>query len=104
MIISKKICRGFNTFILDGTEMRNEHYTPIFGSTDGLLKIQAFIQYTQAVVEYTPGLWNILKWAWIQYASILVIFFYAVGAVKNVVFGQHMVPTWNEKQIKTISR
>ena len=89
---------------IDGTEIRNGHYTPIYGPTDGLLRIHSYIRYTEAVLEYTPGLWNVLKWAWIQYASILLIFYYVVGIFKNVVFGQQMIPTWNEKRIKTVSR
>lgn len=84
--------------------MRNEHYTPIYGPTGGLLKIQAYVRYTQAILEYTPGLWNILKWAWIQYASILVIFYYIIGNLKNIVFGQHMIPTWNEKKFIVANR
>ncbi|XP_046444441.1 transmembrane protein 231-like [Daphnia pulex] len=86
-----------------GTETRNGHYSPIYGPSDGLLRVHSYIRYTEAVLEYTPGLWNVLKWAWIQYASILLIFSYVVGIFKNVVFGQQMIPTWNEKRIKTVS-
>jgi transmembrane protein 231 len=89
---------------IDGTEFRNGHYTPIYGPPDGLLRIHSYIRYTEAVLEYTPGIWNVLKWAWIQYASILFIFYNVVGIFKNVVFGQQMIPTWNEKRIKTVSR
>lgn len=86
-----------------GTELRNGHYLPIHGPSDGLVRIHTYIRYTEAMLEYAPGLWNVLKWAWIQYASVLLVFVYAMGVIKNVVFSQQMVPTWNEKRIKTVA-
>ncbi|XP_057380896.1 transmembrane protein 231-like isoform X2 [Daphnia carinata] len=65
-----------------GTELRNGHYVPIYGPSDGLVRIHTYIRYTEAMLEYAPGIWNVLKWAWIH---------------------QQMVPTWNEKRIKTIA-
>lgn len=90
-------------FHTDGTELRNGHYLPIHGPSDGLVRIHTYIRYTEAMLEYAPGLWNVLKWAWIQYASVLLVFVYAMGVIKNVVFSQQMVPTWNEKRIKTVA-
>lgn len=87
----------------DGTEMRNQHYTPVHGSINSSFKIQAYIRYTRATLDYTPGLWNVLKWAWIQYSSIFLIFYYIVETLKNIVFGQQMIPTWNEKKIQVVS-
>ena len=87
---------------LDVTELRNGYYTPQFGSGTGL-KIEAYIRYADAEVEFTPGFWNVIKWAWIQYASILIIVLYVVGSIKNFVFRNQLVPTWNEKEIKYIS-
>ncbi|XP_032792340.2 transmembrane protein 231-like isoform X2 [Daphnia magna] len=86
-----------------GTELLNGHYLPIHGPSDGLVRIHTYIRYTEAMLEYAPGLWNVLKWAWIQYASVLLVFVYAMGVIKNVVFSQQMVPTWNEKRIKTVA-
>ncbi|KAI9551937.1 hypothetical protein GHT06_022274 [Daphnia sinensis] len=85
------------------TELRNGHYVPMYGPSDGLVTIHTYIRYTEAMLEYAPGLWNVLKWAWIQYASVLLVFVYATGIIKNVVFSQQMVPTWNEKRIRTIA-
>jgi len=83
------------------TELKNGYYTPQFGSGTRL-RIAANIRYAEAVVEYAPGFWNVIKWAWIQYASILVIFFYVIETVKNFAFSNRLVPTWNEKTIQYI--
>ncbi|KAK4036671.1 hypothetical protein OUZ56_028714 [Daphnia magna] len=53
-------------FHTDGTELLNGHYLPIHGPSDGLVRIHTYIRYTEAMLEYAPGLWNVLKWAWIQ--------------------------------------
>jgi len=72
-------------------ELKNGYYTPQFGSGTRL-RIAANIRYAEAVVEYAPGFWNVIKWAWIQYASILVIFFYVIETVKNFAFSNRLVP------------
>lgn len=86
---------------LDATVLHNGYYTPVFGPSNGtgLLRIKAYLNYVEAVVEYAPGFWNTLKWAWIQYASIFVVFFYVVDRIKDIVFTHQMIPTWNDKQI-----
>ena len=83
------------------TELQNGHFVPIFGFGNGL-KIRADIRFAEAEVEYAPGFWNVIKWAWIQYSSILIIFLYTVGLIKDFAFRNQMVPTWNEKEIKYI--
>ena len=83
--------------------MRNQHYIPLPQSNNELFKIKTYIRYTEAKVEYIPGLWNVLKWAWVQYASALIIFIYLTEGLKTIVFGQRMIPTWNETKMKSIS-
>lgn len=86
---------------LDATELQNGHYTPQFGSGTGL-EIEAYIRYAEAEVEFAPGFWNVIKWAWVQYASILIIVLYVVENIKKFAFRNQLVPTWNEKKIQHI--
>lgn len=83
--------------------MRNEHYTPIFGPPNGSFKVKISLRYKEAAVEYIPGFWNLLKWAWIQYASILFVLIYCNGRIKDFVYSNQVIPTWDENRFKLIN-
>ena len=51
------------------------------------------LNYPPQTVEYTPGFWQTIKWGWIQYLSVLVIFIYVFNSVKTFVFSQQILPT-----------
>jgi transmembrane protein 231 len=56
--------------------------------------LEANIQYPASqTVVYTPGLWQTLKWGWIQYLAILVVFVYVFNTVKSYVFYEQILPT-----------
>lgn len=42
---------------------------------------------------YLPGFWEIIKFAWIQYVSILLIFLWVFERIKRFVFQNQVVPT-----------
>lgn len=44
-------------------------------------------------LTYTPGLWQVLKFAWIQYLAILVIFYAVLGHVQSFVFQNQIILT-----------
>lgn len=94
----------YNLSCTDSTELHNGYYTPVFSSSEpnGSLRVKASVRYVEAVVEFAPGFWNTCKMAWIQYLSVLVVFLYFIGWIRDLVFRRQMIPTWNEKQIKTI--
>ncbi|NXG75315.1 TM231 protein, partial [Baryphthengus martii] len=48
-----------------------------------------------ATIRYPvePGFWEIIKFAWIQYVSILLIFIWAFGRIKMFVFQNHVLTT-----------
>ncbi|XP_064641384.1 transmembrane protein 231-like [Lineus longissimus] len=65
--------------------------------------INATINYVDSIVEYHPGLWQLLKWAWIQYLAIMIIFWWVFRRIKLVVFENKLVNTvverpWNDKK------
>uniref|UniRef100_A0A8C0FKC2 Transmembrane protein 231 n=1 Tax=Bubo bubo TaxID=30461 RepID=A0A8C0FKC2_BUBBB len=58
--------------------------------------INATIRYPVEVILYplkTPGFWEIIKFAWIQYVSILLIFLWVFGRIKMFVFQNQVLTT-----------
>ncbi|KFV01142.1 Transmembrane protein 231, partial [Pterocles gutturalis] len=43
--------------------------------------------------KYQPGFWEMLKFAWIQYVSILLIFLWVFGRIKMFVFQNQVLTT-----------
>ncbi|XP_050569273.1 transmembrane protein 231 isoform X2 [Cygnus atratus] len=55
--------------------------------------INATIRYPEEVILYQPGFWEIIKFAWIQYVSILLIFLWVFGWIKMFVFQNQVFTT-----------
>ncbi|XP_006755814.1 PREDICTED: transmembrane protein 231 isoform X2 [Myotis davidii] len=55
--------------------------------------INAVIRYPVEVISYLPGFWEIIKFAWIQYVSILLIFLWVFERIKRFVFQNQVVTT-----------
>ena len=55
--------------------------------------LEVNINYPAHVVRYTPGFWQVIKWGWIQYLAILVLFIYMFNGIKTYVFAQQILPT-----------
>ncbi|NXD86235.1 TM231 protein, partial [Halcyon senegalensis] len=74
-------------------------------ATDTPFIINATIRYPVEVIlyplktasltffKYQPGFWEIIKFAWIQYVSILLIFIWAFGRIKMFVFQNQVLTT-----------
>ncbi|XP_059178805.1 transmembrane protein 231-like [Physella acuta] len=62
-------------------------------AADTPFKISAVINYPEESISYTPGFWNLIKWGWVQYVSVLLIFLYIFNKVKIFVFQHQLVPT-----------
>uniref|UniRef100_A0A1B6CZK0 Transmembrane protein 231 n=1 Tax=Clastoptera arizonana TaxID=38151 RepID=A0A1B6CZK0_9HEMI len=58
--------------------------------------IRASISYPEITVTYKPTFWQIIKFAWIQYFSILVISMYFFNLFKQFVFFNRLVHTKKE--------
>lgn len=54
--------------------------------------LEVNLNYPAQEVTYTPGLWQTLKWGWVQYLSVLVVFVYVFNGVKSYVFYQQILP------------
>ncbi|XP_036608768.1 transmembrane protein 231 [Trichosurus vulpecula] len=55
--------------------------------------LNAVIRYPVEVISYMPGFWETIKFAWIQYISILLVFLWIFGKIKMFVFQNQMVTT-----------
>ncbi|XP_058384281.1 transmembrane protein 231 isoform X3 [Diceros bicornis minor] len=55
--------------------------------------INAVIRYPVEVISYLPGFWEMIKFAWIQYVSILLIFLWVFERIKRFVFQNQVVTT-----------
>ncbi|PKK23847.1 transmembrane protein 231 [Columba livia] len=62
-------------------------------ATDAPFIINATIRYPVEVILYQPGFWEMMKFAWIQYVSILLIFLWVFGRIKMFVFQNQVLTT-----------
>uniref|UniRef100_A0A672V3A3 Transmembrane protein 231 n=1 Tax=Strigops habroptila TaxID=2489341 RepID=A0A672V3A3_STRHB len=62
-------------------------------ATDTPFIINATIHYPVEVILYQPGFWEVIKFAWIQYVSILLIFLWVFGRIKMFIFQNHVLTT-----------
>jgi transmembrane protein 231 len=56
--------------------------------------IQAVINYPiQYGITYYTGFWEMIKWGWVQYVSILILFWYCLDRIQRFVFQNQVVTT-----------
>ncbi|NXC38837.1 TM231 protein, partial [Penelope pileata] len=65
--------------------------------------INATIRYPVEVILYPPGFWEMIKFAWIQYVSILLIFLWVFGRIKMFVFQNQVLTTTPVSPIPSLS-
>ncbi|XP_060784497.1 transmembrane protein 231-like isoform X2 [Neoarius graeffei] len=56
-------------------------------------EIKAEIRYPVETVTYRPGFWETLKFAWVQYVSVLLIFLWIFQRIQTFVFHNRVLPT-----------
>ncbi|XP_037094300.1 transmembrane protein 231-like [Pollicipes pollicipes] len=66
------------------------------GASSSAFLLRLHLKYPEQTIMYTPGVWQVLKMAWVQYLAILVVFAMIIAKVKEYVFTNQLVPTWNE--------
>ncbi|XP_073441123.1 transmembrane protein 231 [Dendrobates tinctorius] len=62
------------------------------GSSDPFV-ISGVIRYPMETISYEPGFWEMIKYAWIQYVSVLLIFLWVFERVKIFVFQNQVFTT-----------
>jgi len=67
--------------------------------------VRAIINYpVQYGILYYNGFWEMIKWGWVQYVSLLVLFWYVLDRIERFVFQHQIVSTivhrpFHEKRI-----
>ncbi|XP_029008586.1 transmembrane protein 231 isoform X2 [Betta splendens] len=56
-------------------------------------ELNAEIRYPVELISYRPGFWETIKFAWIQYVSVLLIFIWVFERVQRFVFQNHVLTT-----------
>ncbi|XP_046989625.1 transmembrane protein 231 isoform X3 [Schistocerca americana] len=56
--------------------------------------ISATIYYPEDTILYKPGFWQVVKWAWVQYLSVLVVIMYITNKIKSYVFGNYLISSF----------
>lgn len=71
------------------------HLSDIY-KTYGVEKANKFemnvnVVYPEHKVYYKTGFWQIIKWAWIQYLSIYIVFSWFLKKIKDYIFAKNLV-------------
>ncbi|KAJ1524304.1 hypothetical protein ONE63_010815 [Megalurothrips usitatus] len=64
--------------------------------------ISVRINIPESSIVYRPGFWQVMKWAWMQYLSIFVIFFHVFHIFQEYIFSNQLVPTYRISPLKKI--
>lgn len=62
--------------------------------------LEVEIQYPTLTVTYAPGFWQLIKFAWIQYLAIIVLFWWILGTVQSFVFQNQVILTIRKRGTK----
>ncbi|XP_043276407.1 transmembrane protein 231 [Venturia canescens] len=63
-------------------------------SSDEPIIVSGEILYSEELIHYQPGLWEELKWAWIQYLSIFLIFAYLSTKLLQFLFSNRHLKSY----------
>lgn len=55
--------------------------------------------YPTLTVMYSPGFWQLIKFAWIQYLSVFVVFWWVLTYVQSFVFQNQVILTVNRNKM-----
>ncbi|KAL1124054.1 hypothetical protein AAG570_001824, partial [Ranatra chinensis] len=84
------------------THFQNVYTTWTRGRAQGQpFILRAVIQYPEEIILYAPGFWHIIKFAWLQYFSVLVPFILLGRKLKQFILGNSLVhsikePPWKK--------
>ncbi|XP_069491559.1 transmembrane protein 231 [Ambystoma mexicanum] len=71
----------------------SNHVWQVGRPVDAPFIINVVIRYPVESISYQPGFWEMIKFAWIQYVSILLIFLWVFERVKIFVFQNQVLTT-----------
>ncbi|XP_064599198.1 transmembrane protein 231-like [Liolophura sinensis] len=87
------------------TVVDNSYYVWTAGrGADQPFVISANINYLEDVYLYTPGFWYLIKWGWVQYVAVLLIFLFAFDRIKIFIFQNQLVNTMVDSTTKHVNK
>jgi hypothetical protein len=100
--ILKTLVSFANNFVVSGS-ITNLRVLPKLGFlNDEPIIIKAEVFYATQSINYKPGFWEEVKWAWMQYLSILaiVIYFIKKGLTRMFIskrLRSYVIVPWQQK-------
>ncbi|XP_059483282.1 transmembrane protein 231 isoform X2 [Neocloeon triangulifer] len=74
-------------------QLRNTYYSWIGGrASDQPFKLNVKLLVPQQNVKYIPGFWQVMKWAWLQYLSMLLVVKWVAYNLRYYIFTNQLVP------------
>lgn len=58
------------------------------------MQMHISLRVPEMEIKYTPSLIQELKWAWPQYLSLIVVFYWMFNEIKMFVFNNRLVMAW----------
>ncbi|CAK8688968.1 unnamed protein product [Clavelina lepadiformis] len=55
--------------------------------------IEVIISYPTETITYQPGFWELIKWGWVQYVTILLLFLWVFRKINIAVFSEQLFNT-----------
>lgn len=58
------------------------------------MEIQIFLRIPEMEIKYVPSLLQELRWAWPQYLSLIILFYWILNKLKMFVFNNRLLMAW----------
>ncbi|XP_040574725.1 transmembrane protein 231 [Lepeophtheirus salmonis] len=85
-----RILRTYQTRNLT-MRFENIYSSPIHKGKIDTFQIDVLVHFPEQVILYRPGFWQVLKWGWVQYLSVLLIFLMLFRTIKTFVFSKQIL-------------
>ena len=91
--ISITATQSMSFSLLTVTVTLGNSYAQWEAGTNGDFTFQVELTYPIQTLLYTPNFWQVVKFAWIQYLAILVVFYIVLSWVQSFVFQNQIILT-----------
>lgn len=92
--ISETLCNFYETCVAVTTRVSNSYSVQQTGAASDVFTLELHLRYPPQQVWSIPNLAFLLKSAWIQYLSVLVLVAYLTSCIKHWVFSSRLLPAW----------
>jgi len=62
--------------------------------------VSAKVWYPEENIRFRPGFWQQIKWGWVQYLSLLLVFLFVFDRIKCFIYQNQLVTTIVERPLK----